>query len=1179
MILHLWVLMDHAVLSIENVIERELNRGVRQFQIEGSSGPTSAALVLALCSPPSLSLMPRLVVTPDERWQNLFLQALEAFEHKFVVHCFEAFDVTPYSGLETTPRTSSKRIGFLHHLQNAKPGDLFVTPVAALMQKTIPFNILKKHTLKFNPGYEIPNARDLFHELGYIASPYVEDIGQYSIRGGIVDVFSPAHQTPVRIELFGDSIESLRTFSPESQSSIESIDELFLTPARECFWKEIQVQELAHSLRNANKNQDLPAGVLEETLRSIGQETLFPGFDFLVPFIFSGSQAPVTALDHLNTDAAIFFCDKSLATIEADKLVLEYKAGYAAAGASVIRPEPSAALADLDTITKSSNGVVFDWTPLVENLFDTESTKSLSNKCSLSFVSTEVTEFINSIGAMTVGSEVWKKYVGEKISSWQEQGYQVTVFCRNQTSEERLRLLFRETSISLESSVPHFSLNPFRSKKVMFVSSFLPEPLRIKEDFLVFLRDEDFLGKKTRSVSRSSVEAFQEKARRMSFGDLKPGDFVVHVQHGVGIYDGLKVMSIGGVDSEFLQIQYKDKDRLYLPVYRLGQLQKYAGSGSGALVDKLGGVGWEKTKIKVRAHLKDIALDLLQLYARRKQLHRPPLRFNDADCTAFNNTFPYDETEDQLRSLADIQRDLSSDRPMDRLICGDVGFGKTEIAMRAAFMALSSGKQVAVIAPTTVLTFQHFETFKERFKGWHFEIAVLNRFITPSEVKKTLQRLREGQVRLIIGTHRLLSQDVSFKDLGMLIVDEEQKFGVIHKEKIRKLRTEVDTLALSATPIPRTLNMSLMGIRDLSLINTAPVDRLPTRTYISKWDNELIRRACESEIERGGQIYFINNRIQSIYSLADELRALLPAARIKVGHGQMPEHELEKTMTDFFHHEIDILICTAIVESGMDVPRANTMFIHHPELMGLSQLYQLRGRVGRSKVRAYCYLLLPRGKSLDKSALERLKVIQENTALGSGIKIAQYDLELRGAGDLLGEDQSGHINAVGYELYMDLLNQAVSEARGETLVEAVDPEINLRIPALIPDSYISDIRIRLSFYKALTDIQSEGDLEKVEAELVDQFGPPPDQVQNLMGLMLIRSQCKRLGIKDISAGLKSVSLVFSDQTPLKAETAIRLASKENKKYSLTPDQRLNIRINNQSWTAVFEELNYLISLI
>jgi len=509
---------------------------------------------------------------------------------------------------------------------------------------------------------------------------------------------------------------------------------------------------------------------------------------------------------------------------------------------------------------------------------------------------------------------------------------------------------------------------------------------------------------------------------------------------------------------------------------------------------------------------------------------------------------------------------------MDRLVCGDFGFGKTEVAMRAAFKAIQGRKQVAVLAPTTVLSFQHLETFQKRFRNWPVNIRALNRFVPPAEQRKTIAELKDGKIDILVGTHRLLSKDIEFKELGLLIIDEEQRFGVGHKEKIRKLKVGVDTLTLSATPIPRTLNMSLIGIRDLSLINTAPVDRLPTRTFVCKFDEETIRRGIESEIQRGGQVFFLHNRVQSIYGIADTLRKLVPNARIRVGHGQMDEHELESTMVAFFNHEIDVLLSTTIIESGIDNPRANTMFIDNAHQLGLSQLYQLRGRVGRSKERAYCYLLIPPNKRIEKDAQERLKVIQENTALGSGITIAHHDLELRGAGNLLGEDQSGHIEAVGYEMYLELLEETIKELKGEEIIENIEPDINVRIQALIPDTYMPDIRIRLAWYRNLSQIESPEDLDRIEEQMSDQFGRPPEQVINLLGLMLIRSLCRKLGIRDLSSGPKAISLAFTAQTKVPPQEVVQLATREKGRISLTPDMRLNIRMDTITWPKIYEEL-------
>ena len=704
----------------------------------------------------------------------------------------------------------------------------------------------------------------------------------------------------------------------------------------------------------------------------------------------------------------------------------------------------------------------------------------------------------------------------------------------------------------------------------------LPHPLfhsyRLPGEKIVFFRDDDFLGQRKRRLKSTTAEQ-NKKAFQLDFSDLKSGDLIVHKLHGVGIFDGLKVMGIDGVNAEFVQLSYKDKDKLYLPIYRIHQIQKFSGPQGSRIIDKLGGTQWEKTKNKVKKHLRDMAADLLKLYAARANAERPPFSYPDDDYVAFESTFPFEETVDQAKAISDVLSDMSGDKPMDRLICGDVGFGKTEVALRAAFKCVEDGRQVGLIAPTTILTFQHFQNFKKRMKNWPVTVRPLNRFVPKSEIKQTLEELKEGKVDIVIGTHRLLSKDIEFKDLGLLVIDEEQKFGVKHKEKIRQIRKMVDTLTMSATPIPRTLNMSLVGIRDLSLINTAPIDRLPTRTFICRFDKETIRKAIESELQRGGQVFFLHNRVQSIEALASELREIVPNLRLGIGHGQMEEHQLEKTMVAFFNKEIDVLLCTTIIESGMDIPNANTMFIDNAHQFGLSQLYQLRGRVGRGKERAYCYLIVPNNKKMDKEAQERLRIIQENTALGSGIRIAQHDLELRGAGDLLGEEQSGHINAIGYEMYMELLENAIKEQKGESIDnEDVDPEINLKIPALIPDNYIPDIRVRLNYYKALSNIDSEDELDRFEQEIHDQFGKLPEPLVNLMGLMLIKNQCKELKVKDLTQSRVGISLTFYDKNPLSIDKVLKLCQLENKKYTLTPDSRLVIRIKEVTWPRVIEEL-------
>ena len=1171
---------------LESILSREFSLGKSTLRISGDSSLMGLAMMLSGAHSPQLSDLPHLVLLPTSEDASRFIAAMEFFDPERQVSFLPGFDVSPFSGLYPRPQGTAQRLRFLHEAMESSAGQIFVTSVTALMQLSLPYNILKKATSTFRVDQDLPeNIHEYLNSLGYQAAPLAEGVGQYSQRGGILDIFSPAHSFPVRMELFGDTISSLRGFDPDSQMSTDPIKEYTLLPVRETLWTDDNVENVVKAVRESAESRPVLKSDLEEALRSLARKLPLEAQDFLLPAFYKKLESP---LSFFSSPLQIWKIDPQEIDRQADQFFSDLKAEFEASTTQLIRPEVLSLFQPLENLPWPEESRVVEISSLETQDFG-DSEKSHHE---LVYRSYSIQELVNVLKTQTPGSENWRLQCAKKLSAWNEEGYRILVSVRNKTVAQRLHSLLHLAGLNSrifeaqDSSWQEWNAGDPAPKNhpVSLILRSSPESIRLDEERIVFLRDEDFLGRKFRSPTEKkwsdASEEFQKQARRLSFGDLKPGDCIVHIKHGVGVYEGLRVMSINGVDNEFIQLHYKDNDKLYLPVYRVNQLQKYSGAAATTALDKLGGTGWEKTKTKVKSGLRDMASELLQLYARRSQLQRPAFLFSEEEYESFENAFPYDETEDQWRAIQEVHKDLKGPRPMDRLICGDVGYGKTEVAMRAAFIAAAAGKQTAVLAPTTVLSFQHFETFKKRFAGTPYVIRELNRFVEPAAAKKTLQELREGKVHILIGTHRVLSKDVNFNNLGLLIIDEEQKFGVVHKEKIRKFRTEVDTLAMSATPIPRTLNMSLAGIRDLSLINTAPVDRLPTRTFISKWDPETIRKSITAEIKRGGQVYFIHNRVQSIYGLAEELRQIVPEARIKVGHGQLDEVELEKTMVQFFNHEIDVLLCTTIVESGMDVPRANTMFIDQAQIMGLSQLYQLRGRVGRSKQRAYCYLILPRGKQLEKDAEERLKVIQENTALGSGIRIAQYDLDLRGAGNILGEEQSGHINAVGYELYMDLLQNAIQEMKGEPPTDdGVDPDINLRIPALIPDAYIADIRMRLSYYKALSEVRDSDEVEKIESELRDQFGEPPEPVQNLMGLMLIRSLCKTLSVKDLSAGTKNISLQFSAKTPLKPETAITLAMRQNKKYSITPDNRLNIRMNSITWPGVHEELTYLISLI
>lgn len=1152
-------------LGLEASVDRSLHLSKQDVHVSGMS--TSLALA-ALSISASLKERPNIFVFPTKEAAEQFIDEVALFDPEKSVHFLPSFEVSPYSGLYPSHQKIYQRIRWLSLAQRGR--GLFVATTESLQQKTLPPELLADSLHEFHLGDELPTQfLQELAQMGYSAVPTVSEAGQYAMRGGILDIFSPALANPIRVELFGDNIETIRSFDPSSQRSLGDLDSFIIAPPREIIFGSDGHNRLYELLAQDFGQRGLHNDDSRELLHSLRQKNYFYGADFLLSKLYSSLASP---LEHFLSPVYLWNFDTLEASRQLDRLRSTLRTDYENSMEMAIHPRPED-LYFLDSENISALDHVRTINISKINLSDNplnESSSEVDYRTSSVHWSQPLPTKIVDIDPSRL----------EKLKEWKKDGFRIFILSSSSSQFERLKSLFSQVDFTLHTPRENERqwktwLDEQGSNDLHLIRGYLPQNSFFPLDKIIFLKEEDFLGRRRRTARASDQKEFQQKASALSFSELKEGDLIVHSEHGIGVYQGLEVMDIGGAPSEFIKLSYKDGDRLFIPIYRIGQIQKYSGPSNQRVLDKLGSNHWNNVKSKVTRRLKDIAADLLALYAKRAQLTRPAFPQKDDDFYAFENSFPYEETEDQEKTIDAVISDMESEHPMDRLVCGDVGFGKTEVAMRAAFKAVQAQKQVAILAPTTVLSFQHFENFKKRFKGWPINIQALNRFVDRSQAKEVVQGLRDGSVDIVIGTHRLLSKDIQFKDLGLLIVDEEQKFGVTHKEKIRKIKTSVDTLKMSATPIPRTLNMSLMNIHDLSLITTAPVDRLPTRTFVCKPSNDLITKAVQAEIDRGGQVFFIHNRVQSIYGVCDELRALLPKVRIRVAHGQMDEQELEKVMVAFLKHEIDVLVCTTIIESGIDIPRANTMFIDKANTYGLSQLYQLRGRVGRSKERAYCYLLLPRTGNIDPQAQERLKVIQENTALGSGIRIAQYDLELRGAGNILGEDQSGHINAVGYEMYTELLEEAVRTAKGEPLSSQVDPEINVRIPAFIPDNYIKDIRTRLAYYKVLSQITSAEDVDQVEDELRDQFGAPPEQVVNLMGLMLIRLFCKKLGIRDLSSAKTSITLAFTEHTPLDPGEVIKLTSLPNKKYSFTPDNRLRVRMNDIRWMQIYEELSYL----
>lgn len=1115
----------------------------KQVSISGVSTPAFISQILSFSEVEQIKHKSHFILFPTSKEVGIFQKWTRFFQPELNIYNLSGYDVLPYSGLYPQAKVSAQRAGWLTNAQIIDKG-IFVSDLRSFLQKTPPPEVFTDSLFEMKVGEDLPDDFNLtLSRMGYRSVSLVEDVGTYASRGGIIDIFPPSAKKPFRVELFGETVESIRSFDQESQRSLDKVESFYVGPATEIIYDHSQIEEVVQRFQSAGAEN------FSEEIRSLTQGSHFLGIEFFSPYFYESLASP---LDHFTSDVKVWIYDPLELLRQFDQFKQELVSEHSISKEESNIPEPDA-LYFLDDpqshLTEKSSTIEISKI-LTENP-EADEEPALHLNCSVNDIDIDSKKFSNRTD--------FESAFSEKLSNWKKSQFKICVGFTSESQKAQLDSMF----------------NHIDHKPDQLIQGSLPESLSFADDKLIFLQADKLLGRQRAKARQSDAKDFQQKASALSFGDLKVGDLVVHTEHGVGVYQGLEVMDVGGADSEFIKIQYKDKDKLFIPVYRIHQIQKYSGPKSERLLDKLGGQQWQNAKVKVRSKLRDVASELLDIYVKRAQSKRPPFSEVDSQFEKFENYFPFQETNDQAQAIEQVINDMTSEKPMDRLVCGDVGFGKTEVAMRAAFKAVQDGKQVVVLAPTTVLTYQHFESFKKRFRHEAANISVLNRFISRADVKETLAQLKSGKTDIVVGTHRLLSKDVEFKNLGLLIIDEEQKFGVLHKEKIKKLKASIDTLALSATPIPRTLNLSLMGVRDLSLITTAPIDRLPTRTFICKRNIETIQKAIRSEVQRGGQCFFLHNRVQSINGICDELREAVPEARFAIAHGQMEENQLEKIVVDFFEHKIDVLVCTTIIESGIDIASANTIFIDRAHTFGLSQLYQLRGRVGRSKQRAYCYLLLPPTGGIDKEAQERLKIIQENTALGSGIKIAHYDLELRGSGNILGEDQSGHINAVGYELYLELFEEALREARGEEAKPSLEPEINVRIPAFIPDQYIQDIRTRLSYYKTLSQVSSIEEIESVEEELQDLFGKPPLQVVNLLGLMLLRLTCKSLAVKDLSSGAKSISLAFTDKTPLPAQKVVELTMQTNKKYSLAPDSRLKIRMNEISWQKIYDELKHL----
>ena len=1091
-----------------------------------------------------------LAVTADQGAADELIREL-AFCDAPNLCIFPAWEGMPFSTTSPPADISGARLQTLFRLLRKDPVTV-VVPVAALMQRVIPRSLLNCTSCTLTTGDELDRDQLLARlvHLGYTPAPLVEEQGSFAIRGGIIDLFPPSLPRPVRIELFGDTIETLRSFDPVSQRSLEPLERLTLLPSRELVLTSEVLEAFLPRLKQRADELDMPA----DRRRSLAEElqhSVYPeGVDYLQPLFHPGLE---TLSDYLYNPLMVLIDPASLEQASAHQADDLLTGTQKALVEERLHPQPQELYLTQDELVALFNRHQRIELPLL----------ALNDRLAAD-MTTAIPCENNADLRITVGRdrEHALQGISARLQGWQHDGWRCIIVCHQPSQAERLRTLLEPYGIApsdrlaegLTTALDMTATTPF----VLAVGE-LSRGCRLPAAKMALIAEEELFGKRVRR--KSGVSALRSKQIMASLAELKPGDAMVHIDHGIGIYRGLQHLKMGAVEGDFLLLAYAGNDKLYLPIDRLGLVQRYVG-GEGAQPHpaKLGGTGWEKTRSRAKKAVEELAAELLEIYAKRQASQGFAFSPPDDLYREFEATFPWEETPDQLSAIQDVLADMQHSRPMDRLVCGDVGYGKTEVALRAAFKAVLDGKQVAVLVPTTILAQQHFETFAGRLNEHPVTVEMLSRFRTATEQKVILERVKKGEVDIIIGTHRLLQKDVAFKDLGLLIVDEEQRFGVKDKDKLKKYRASVDIMTLTATPIPRTLHMSMMGIRDLSIIDTPPVDRQAIRTVVARDSDELIQEAIRRELQRDGQVFFVHNRVQSIGLVAERLRRLVPEARIAVAHGQMEEKELEKVMLGFMHGQTNLLLCTTIIESGLDIPRANTMIVDRADTYGLSQLYQLRGRIGRSAVRGEAYLLIPGAGAITQDARERLKIIQEITELGAGFRIATHDLELRGAGDLLGPRQSGAVADIGFEYYNQLLEEAIAQLKGEALEERCEPEINLAVPAYIPESYMPDTNQRLVLYKRLVQAETDDDVDETMAEMSDRYGHLPAPVTTLGDVMRLRIRLKERKIQKLDSDGKKLTLTFHPATPVNPERLIELIRQEPATYQFTPEHKLLVTL-------------------
>lgn len=1117
-------------------------------------------------------------LVPSDDQLDLLAQDI-AFFSEVPVLLYPSYEIPPYTPLSPDPATVCTRLATLYQLQDSSTPCLVLTSAEAVLRRILPLRALNRHCELVIAGEEVDRDRlvTALTASGYQLCDLVRQEGDLAVRGGIIDIYPPSLDNekngPLRLDFFGDTVESIRLFDPVSQRSRQQLEEVVLLPVSDLLFPDSGDYEAMLARLDAAADQLQWAPGEYRTIRerfASGQR--FPGMEFLLPLLYGGRSQLQSLFHFLPPGTSLILNDppaiRQRMQLVRDRIAANYAEATATRAVS-LPPE------DLFVTEK-------EFAELLES-------KLLARFCRLPdpdhpAPALTVPTGDHSLLAQEIELERRKRGLlaplADRIQTWQQEGETIVLACRSGRQAEHIRDMLAHYQIQTALHNPPCD-TPARldQDQVHCFAHPLSKGFDLLEEKIHFLSALELFGEKRLGSSRRR-KPVRPEGQPVEIDQLNPGDVVVHRDHGVGLFQGLVNMEISGQQGDFMLLTFRGDDKLYVPVDRLHWVSRYQGLTEQApKLDSLGSQRWQTAKKKVKEAVWKIAQELLDTYARRamQQGHRfsPPGDLY----RRLEESFPYDETSGQAKAIDDALDDLTRDQPMDRLVCGDVGYGKTEVAARAAFKAIEDGFQVAILVPTTVLAEQHAATFRDRFASFPVAIASLNRFRSSSQQKQIVADLAAGRIDLVVGTHRLLSKDVRFHKLGLLIVDEEHRFGVAHKEKIKKLKATVDVLTLTATPIPRTLQMSLLGIRDLSVISSPPRERRSVKTFLARYDQLVIREAVLRELERNGQLFFVHNRVQSIYRVADTVAALIPQARIGVAHGQMPGPQLEDIMVRFINHELDILVCTTIIESGLDIANANTIIINRADRLGLADIYQLRGRVGRSSRQAYAYLLVPSLDHLTSDAQQRLRALMDCSELGGGFKLAMNDLQIRGGGNLLGVSQSGHIAAVGYDLYLELLQSTVAELKQQArdgrepaaVVADLDPEIKMQVAAFLPDSYIADTGQRYQAYRriATTGNGTAEELADLTEELIDRYGPLPREAQTLLTIIRLKQECRDLGISKLEQGVDSLVFSFISDAPIEPQRLLTLIEQKpgRKKRSLqparfTPDRRLVVPLGD-----------------